>query len=339
MNLKEVAALLGYSTEQTRNLITKGVKLPGSQTPVKLQASKHDAHHDVSDEQFDAFMSRCEESEPGRHPPVAVRRELLVESWHRCGICREVAPAQFHHMLDFAKVKHHDPRNMLHVCGTCHTRCTNGEIDYLSQVEYKARLLTQVGNPDPGDPFATEKRENDKVVITDLLLVMPRYTAEFVLDQVWQDRFHIEDSNALNLAHDIAQSALFTLHDKELLKLTKAFFREWAYVTSTAHYHYHGYRLNGIATLNINVEMGFRDPDDEHSYENYQKRVAQAHNSFALLNAYIRDRFPELDLRRLDREAENKWSEAKERADRELKRCAKEIRLGAEKPAKKRRRR
>jgi hypothetical protein len=338
MNLKEVAGLLGYSTEQTRSLITKGVKLPGSQTPVKLKASKHGAHYDVSDEQFDAFMSRREESEPSRHPPAAVRRKLLVESWHRCGICRAVAPAQFHHMLDFARVKHHDPGNMLHVCGTCHTRCTNGEIDYLSQMEYKARLLTQVGNPDPDDPFATQKRENDKEFITELLSVMPRYTAEFVLDEVWEGRFHIEDSNALNLANDIAQSALFTLHDKELLELTKAFFREWAYVTSTAHYHYHDYRLNGIATLNINVEMGFRDSEDADSYENYQRRVVQAQHSYALLNAYIGDRFPELNLKRLDREAERKWSEVKERADREWKQRAKKMRLEDEKTAKKRRR-
>jgi hypothetical protein len=43
-------------------------------------------------------------------------------------------------MLDWAKIQHHDPRHMLAICGTCHTRCTNGEIDYKAQVEYKTHL-------------------------------------------------------------------------------------------------------------------------------------------------------------------------------------------------------
>jgi hypothetical protein len=41
---------------------------------------------------------------------------------------------------------------MLAVCGTCHTRCTNGLIDYKSQLEYKTRLSSQNAKPAPSSP-------------------------------------------------------------------------------------------------------------------------------------------------------------------------------------------
>src|SRR5262249_49572254 len=90
-----------------------------------------------------------EAEEPGRWPPAAVRRSLLVEAKHRCAICRDAAPIQFHHMLDWAKVRHHDPRHMLAVCGTCHSRCTNGFIDYRSQVAYKTQLTQVAAHGEP----------------------------------------------------------------------------------------------------------------------------------------------------------------------------------------------
>jgi hypothetical protein len=155
MTTNEVAGLLGYSTERVKTLLADGVALPVSGKIVQLAATLQDGVYDISDSQFDEFVRSFEAQEPGRWPPAAVRRELLVESRHRCSICEDAAPIQFHHILDWAKIKHHDPRHMLAVCGTCHTRCTNGSIDHKTQVEYKARLkrTSRRDTPDQSQPM------------------------------------------------------------------------------------------------------------------------------------------------------------------------------------------
>ena len=121
-------------------LLTAGLALPKSGAIVKLSSTTVNGVVDFSEDQFNEFVGQFEKEEPGRWPPAAVRRELLVEARHRCGICRDASPLQFHHMLDWAKFQHHDARHMLAVCGTCHARCTNGEIDYKAQVAYKGAL-------------------------------------------------------------------------------------------------------------------------------------------------------------------------------------------------------
>src|SRR5262249_18426193 len=126
MTVNEVAGLLGYSRERVERLIAEGLVLPRSGAMIKLQVTNHSGATDISDDQFNEFVNRFEAEEPGRWPPAAVRRNLLVEAKHRCAICGDCAPLQFHHMLDWAKLKHHDARHMVALCGTCHTRCTNG---------------------------------------------------------------------------------------------------------------------------------------------------------------------------------------------------------------------
>ncbi|SRR5579883_229522 len=140
MTINEVAGLLGYSKERVERLIVEGLALPKSGIVVKLGTTTQGSNLDISEDQFDEFVARFEAEEPGRWPPAAVRRTLLVEAKHRCAICEDCAPLQFHHMLDWAKIKHHDVRHMLALCGTCHTRCTNGFIDYQAQLIYKNKL-------------------------------------------------------------------------------------------------------------------------------------------------------------------------------------------------------
>jgi hypothetical protein len=140
MTINEVAAFLGYSPERAERLVENGLVLPKTGTIVKLSSTKVGDRIDIGEDQFNEFVAAFEAEEPGRHPPAGVRRALLVESRHRCAICREGPPFQFHHMLDWAKLKHHDPHHMLTVCGTCHSRCTNGFIDYKAQVDYKTQI-------------------------------------------------------------------------------------------------------------------------------------------------------------------------------------------------------
>lgn len=120
--------------------IKDGVKLPKSDTTLRLSAQQSADGWDVSDEQLQAFIDAFEAEQPGRHPPVRVRRELRTEARHRCGICRSNLPLQFHHILEWSELGHHDPHHMLAICGGCHDKIRVGQIDRVEQRIYKRKL-------------------------------------------------------------------------------------------------------------------------------------------------------------------------------------------------------
>lgn len=81
----------------------------------------------------------------GRPPmPRELQRALLVEAGHRCAIptCRTVAPLQFEHIEDWARVREHKFENMIVLCANCHARKGDGpgQIDRKSLRQYKANL-------------------------------------------------------------------------------------------------------------------------------------------------------------------------------------------------------
>jgi hypothetical protein len=142
MRIKEAVELLGLTREGLKIAITKGIELPLSKEVVRLDASPVGSDYDIDESSLDSFIARFHKEEPGRHPPIGVRRKLLVESRHRCAICREMTPIVFHHMIEFSSIKHYDLQNMLALCPNCHTLCTQGAIDLPSQYQYKENLLT-----------------------------------------------------------------------------------------------------------------------------------------------------------------------------------------------------
>ena len=117
MNVKEVAILLTVAPDYVRRAIEEGVELPKSRQLERLKATQGPDGYEITDEQFDDFVSAFEREDPGRKPRVAVRRELRLEALHKCGICRQDLPLSFHHIIPWRKLKHHDPRAMLAVCG------------------------------------------------------------------------------------------------------------------------------------------------------------------------------------------------------------------------------
>ena len=149
MNVKEAARLLNWPRDQVILAIKSGVALGTSK--IHLEGSPMGNDYDISDDELDQFINQCEANEPGRHPPLSVRRSLLVEANHRCGICREPAPLQFHHILEWERIKHHDCRHMIAVCGTCHDKIRLGEIDHESQINYKDLLGAGPKIPDTAD--------------------------------------------------------------------------------------------------------------------------------------------------------------------------------------------
>ena len=140
MNVKEAAILLTVAPDYVRRAIEKGVELPKSGNLERLKATQGPDGYEITDEQFDGFVSAFESEDPARSPPVAVRRELRLETLHKCGICRQDLPLYFHHIIPWRRLTHHDPHCMLAVCGACHSKIETGQIDRAEQWKYKMRL-------------------------------------------------------------------------------------------------------------------------------------------------------------------------------------------------------
>lgn len=141
MNLNEVASILGVSKEQAMLAIEEGVETPRTRTRVRLPAVELPHGLDVAQEHLETFIATFEQEEPGRHPPIAVRRALWLESGYKCAVCLDSAPLEFHHILEWAKLQHHDPEHMLTVCANCHSKITRyGSPDVVAQKQIKEKL-------------------------------------------------------------------------------------------------------------------------------------------------------------------------------------------------------
>lgn len=147
MEQKEVLAYLGWQKATFVTAVTVGIELPGGTAKVKLRATKIGDGYQIEEADLDEFQQTFHDAEPGRHPPVAVMRNLSVESIHRCGICKDALPLQYHHIIEWSELKHYDVNHMLSVCGGCHDLIRTGRIDRKSQYAHK-RLLTQRSDSD-----------------------------------------------------------------------------------------------------------------------------------------------------------------------------------------------
>jgi HNH endonuclease len=76
--------------------------------------------------------------------PAQLKRQLLIESGHRCAIptCRTPTPLEFEHIIDWTISKKHSFENMIVLCANCHGRKgdKSGQIDRKSLAVYKANL-------------------------------------------------------------------------------------------------------------------------------------------------------------------------------------------------------
>lgn len=143
MDVKTAASLLGYSRDTLYEAVTDGVQLPKSGETIKLQACDGKPLT-FSEKNLQAFVDAFEAEQPGRHPPIAVRRALRTESRHRCAICRRDLPLQYHHIIEWRELNHHDPHHMLAICGGCHDKINQGQIDRKEQRIYKLKLKDEL---------------------------------------------------------------------------------------------------------------------------------------------------------------------------------------------------
>jgi hypothetical protein len=300
MTINEVAAFLGYTRDKVKELIDQGMPLPVSRAMVKLASSMLGGVLDISEEQLDEFIARFAAEEPDRHPPTAVRRELLVESGHACAICRQSAPPQFHHMLEWSKVRHHNPQHMLHLCGACHDKCSNGQIDRQAQIMYKARLRERVSNVGPIDPYRDTKRAADKQTLEVIFGNAPRPVIERFLYVAYNfEQIFIPSVFPIGTIDMVMSQPTFHMYDKELQELIRDFSTEIIAaidISGRIFRHYHA----ELRIAHLCEGTAYGEPLYE-KREEFQRRIVLAQHSFSVLNCYIREEYPELDLDAIDR--------------------------------------
>ena len=81
-------------------------------------------------------------SKIGRDIPEQLKRDVLVESGHRCAIptCKQT-PVEIAHIVPWETVKEHTFDNLIALCPNCHDRYDKKhEIDRKAMLQYKANL-------------------------------------------------------------------------------------------------------------------------------------------------------------------------------------------------------
>lgn len=308
MNEKEAAFLFGVSREALVELIEKGVTLPVSKETVKLPATSIKGEYAISDEDLDAFIARFEAEEPGRKPPVTVRRQLLTEANHRCGICRQPATRlQFHHILEWEKVRHHDPAHMIAVCGTCHDDCGMGKIDKKSQEIYKTRLLQPHYLPeDKGE--AKIKRERDLTQLTELFSTVTRRTiAKFLYEASGQYMHRAFSEFFWERFAGILFDPSFHLYDTNADKLIREFARCVAIMDGLASQWAHPTGPGDKLTFNDMNSLGH--PGYHDAVEKFSEMYREADAAYRKMYAYLRGSYLELDFDATDAAAWQAYQE------------------------------
>ena len=71
--------------------------------------------------------------------PVEIRREVLVESGHRCAVCGEPLPLELAHIVPWRKIKEHTSDNLICLCANCHERADKEKWTQKDLHEYKKK--------------------------------------------------------------------------------------------------------------------------------------------------------------------------------------------------------
>lgn len=290
MTINEIAAFLGCASEQVKTIISIGVKLPKSGILVKLEANKSRTHTDITEEQLDAFIKRFEDEEPGRHPPVDVRVKLLTETRHHCAICRRADPLQFHHLTEWAILKHHDPTHMLAICGSCHTKCTNGLIDHRSQMAYKDLLKAQSLEHDPERVLKLAK---DKKIVTEIFGGIPSRYVDIFLEELKSDKYWYDLPLDLDDLTMFVSSPQFYLYDKDLWRLLKDFLVYWNAMTVRGSLFYHDGAGRGVGYLMPEVN---NHEVTRRGFETFKELLKESKRALAELHSHVREKYPDIDI-------------------------------------------
>lgn len=307
MNEKETAFLLGLTRDALIECIEKGATLPVSKKNASLAADKVNGEYMISDEQLDAFIALYEAEKPGRYPRTAIRRELLTEANHRCGICRmPVTRLQFHHILEWEKIKHHDPKFMIAVCGTCHDDCGIGKIDKKSQEIYKTRLL----NPHyaPSEEDVNIKRARDLEQLNVLFSTITRtVVAKFLYEASAQYMHRAFSEFFWERFTQVLYDPSFHLYDTCADMLIKSFAMPVQIMDGIAQDWGHPTGPGDKLTFNDIHNLGKLDFHND--LETFTERFRDADAAYRKMYAYLRDNYLEIDFDATDARAWEAYQE------------------------------
>ncbi len=305
MNVNEVAAYLCCSRDSVLNAINNGIALPKSCKNVKLECDWIDKQPEISDDQYNEFVNQFESEEPGRRPPAAVCRELRVEASFACAVCRREGPLQFHHLIEWSKLKHHDPNEMLSICGTCHDRCGNGEIDRKAQKMIKALVRKRsTYGPTPDESLSQARRTNDLLSLRELYSIFPRPIVELFLQQASNDRIRIYDALVVDGAIEFYYSTQFHISDAELRLKFEQFFMNWNEIFETSRQTHHDFGWSGVATLALDHKSSSAMWE---THRDFGSAVNKTYVCLRELNSYLVENYPDLDLNESDKLSVAEW--------------------------------
>ena len=69
--------------------------------------------------------------------PVEVKREVMIESGHRCAVCGLPCPLEKAHIVPWRNCKEHSADNMICLCSCCHGRADSEDWGATTLLEYK----------------------------------------------------------------------------------------------------------------------------------------------------------------------------------------------------------
>ncbi len=69
--------------------------------------------------------------------PTEIKREILIESAHRCAACGDPTPLEIAHIIPWHKSKDHNAENLICLCANCHARADKEKWGEKALREYK----------------------------------------------------------------------------------------------------------------------------------------------------------------------------------------------------------
>ena len=75
--------------------------------------------------------------------PTQIRREIAIESGHRCAACGESCPLEFAHIIPWHRCKRHAPEDLIYLCANCHQRADSEHWGEKTLRDYKQTPFVQ----------------------------------------------------------------------------------------------------------------------------------------------------------------------------------------------------
>jgi type I restriction enzyme R subunit len=94
--------------------------------------------------------------------PADIKREVLIESAHRCAVCGTPVPLELAHIVPWHTSKEHKAQDLLCLCANCHGRADKEKWGERMLREYKERPWVYRKEPNT----ASMSQDTSEIIIT-----------------------------------------------------------------------------------------------------------------------------------------------------------------------------